>query len=516
MDRRQFIASSSLVAFHAGTSSALNLVSQDSATTSRDDALREKLSRDSLRPQYHLLPQAGFLGDPCAPRFFQGQYHTFFHGSFGGRGWHHAMSPDLIHWKHMPIALAPTSGSYDSYGTFTGSVLPSTEVASVVYSGVTRVPPVQETIRNEGLREVACIATSTDADLRTWKKLNKPVIDGPPPGLRVTGFRDPFSWKDGDTWYIGVGSGFSQLGGVVLLYRSTDGRQWEYVHPLARGTWNGESSSNPVPSGEMWECPDFFPLGDKHVLIYSSEHTTFWQVGSFDKRDLRFLPERGGLLDNGAYYAPKSMLDGRNRRILWGWVQETRPEEAIKAAGWAGSMSLPRVLTLGKDNELQMEVAAEFTSLRIGTVTINQPQNATELSNALSRAAIRERAGEIHCTFKASESNCRLELQLSVNSHLVSLLSITFQSTNGRPSVSIGNKTLSLNPDREGISSLHIWIDGSIIETFLDKRQAITTRCYAFPEDSGEIQVAWAGPVDLLKSMVISSIKPISDDRLTT
>jgi beta-fructofuranosidase len=515
MDRRKFIASSALVAFHAGTSSALNLVSQDSAGQSPDQALREKLSRDPLRPQYHLLPQTGFLGDPCAPRFFQGNYHAFFHGSFGGRGWHHAMSPDLIHWKHLPIALAPTPDSYDSYGTFTGSILPGTQDASVIYTGVTRVPAAQETIRNEGLREVQCIATSNDADLRSWKKLDKPVIDGPPPGLAVTGFRDPFSWKDGDTWYIGVGSGFSQLGGAVLLYRSTDGRQWEYLHPLARGTWNGESSSNPVPSGEMWECPDFFPLGDKYVLLYSSEHTTFWQVGTFDKRELRFVPERGGLLDNGAYYAPKSMVDGRNRRILWGWVQETRPEEAIKAAGWAGSMSLPRVLTLGEGNALQMEVAEEFTSLRYGTITINQPQDADKLSDALSRAPIRGRAGEILCTFKAGGSNCGMQLQLGGTSNQVSLLSITFQNTNNRPSVSIGDKTLSLNPDPEGNSSIHIWIDGSIIEAFVDKRQAVTTRCYASPEDSGEILVAWKGPVDVLKSMVISSIRPISGDRLT-
>ena len=190
MDRRKFILSSALVALHSRSSSALKNVLQTDAAIP-EQTLRDQLMRDPLRPQYHLLPQAGRVGDPCAPLFYRGQHHVFFHGSFGGGGWQHAISPDLIHWRHLPIALSRTPDSYDSRGTFTGSFLPGTEGASIVYTGVTVVPTEQETIRNEGLREVQCIATSTDADLRSWHKLDKPVIEGPPPGVKITGFRDP-------------------------------------------------------------------------------------------------------------------------------------------------------------------------------------------------------------------------------------------------------------------------------------------------------------------------------------
>ena len=62
----------------------------------------------------------------------------------------------------------------------------------------------------------------------------------------------------------------------------------------------------------------------------------------------------------------------------------------------------------------------------------------------------------------------------------------------------------------------HLWIDGSIIETFIDGKQAITTRYYGAPDEIGEIRVVWNGPVTSLKSMTISEIKPISSDRLTT
>lgn len=515
MDRRKFILSSAALALHNELSSALGKALQSGIATP-DQMLRERLMRDPLRPQYHLLPQAGFVGDPCAPRFFRGQYHVFYHGSFGGGGWHHAMSPDLVHWSHLPIALVRTPGSFDAYGTFTGSVLPGGNGASVIYTGVTKVPAEQETIRNEGLREVQCIATSTDADLRTWHKLEEPVIEGPPPGVKITGFRDPFSWKEGDTWFIGVGSGFSQTGGAVLLYRSKDTRHWEYLHPLAQGTWNGEASSNPVPSGEMWECPDFFPLGEKHVLIYSTEHTTFWEVGTFDKRELRFHSERKGRLDHGAYYAPKSMLDGKMRRVLWGWVQETRSKEALDAAGWAGCISLPRVLTLGTNSELQMEVASEFAQLRTGTGKIERPHEYSELRQWLAQAVIQGRAGEIICSFKVGQSSCGLQLRLGPKEDSDSLLTIAYDGANDQPIVTVGDKVMPLSPDSDGFSTLHIWIDGSVIETFVDKRRAITARCYPTANELAEIHVGWTGAVDSLKSLMLSGIKQISDDRLTS
>jgi beta-fructofuranosidase len=516
MDRRTFLLSSALSSLHLGTPSGLKWALLD-ASANLQEELRARLAHDPLRPQYHLLPQAGFLGDPCAPRFFHGQYHAFFHGNFGGRGWQHAVSPDLIHWQHMPIALSPAENSYDSYGTFTGSVLPGEYGASIIYTGVTKVPREQETIRNEGLKEVQCVATSSDPDLRTWHKLDKPVIEAPPAGKKITGFRDPFSWTEGDTWYVGVGSGFEHEGGAVLLYRSKDARHWEYLHPLTQGTWNGQSFSNPVPSGEMWECPDFFALGEKHVLLYSTEHKTFWEIGTFDRHELHFHSESKGLLDHGAYYAPKSMLDGQGRRILWGWVQETRSSEEIKAAGWAGAMSLPRVLTVGSNNELQMEVAPELAKLRQNTVSITRPRNADELNDRMSTAIIRNRSGEVFCSFKAGEHACGLELRIGSTSESKPILTLSYAGKPGSSdSVMIGGKSIPLNPDSERVSNIHLWVDGSIIEIFIDSKQVLTMRSYLDNAESAGLKVLWSGAAEALVNLTVSSIIPISGNRLTT
>jgi len=168
----------------------------------------------------------------------------------------------------MPTAASPGS-AVDDRGT-----------ATILYTGVKTAWPQFATLRDgtHTFREVQCLATCDDPLLRTWTKRKTPVIE-PPPDPELTGFRDPFLWRDGDSWYLGVASGIRKQGGKVLLYRSRDLRRWEYLHPLASGQWTEKENVNPVDSGEMWECPDFFPLGSKHVLLYSTAGTAAWETG---------------------------------------------------------------------------------------------------------------------------------------------------------------------------------------------------------------------------------------------
>jgi beta-fructofuranosidase len=514
MNRRNFLASSlaSSALCAIATKPALAEALKQLPTTSGDltPELREKLRKDPFRPQFHLLPRANWMNDPCAPRFHRGQYHMFFQYNpnaavWGDMHWNHATSPDLIHWKHEPLALAPTPGSYDAFGCFTGSVLPGMAVPTILYTGVTKSSP--ETIRGEGLREVQCMATSTDPDLLVWKKLDKPVIPSPPTGLSVTGFRDPCPWKDGDVWYLGIGSGFNKVGGAVLLYRSSDGHNWEYLHPLAQGKWNGGTMSNPVDTGEMWECPDFFPLGGKHVLLYSVERKVFWEVGVFDMSDLKFHSETKGMLDHGYYYAMKSMVDEKGRRILWGWVEESRTAEQCLAAGWAGAMALPRVLRLGADNQLRMDVPPEFISLKHHLLSVA----GEGCAKILAKTPIRDRAGHLEFQFKATDAMCGLELRPGAEA---ALFAIKYDGGKDKSSVIVGSKTLALSPDSDGISTIHLWIDGSVIEVFVDSKEATTAR--DFTPSPADIQLAWTGSEEALKSISVSNVTPISDDRLTS
>src|SRR5271166_1953251 len=141
MNRRRLLAgsaaASALYVMRCPISLALGeALQQNTPHGQTAEALREKLMRDPLRPQFHLLPRANWMNDPCAPRFYGGQYHMFFQYNpnaavWGDMHWNHAVSPDLIHWKHLPIALAPTADSFDSFGIFTGSVLPGMDFPTV-------------------------------------------------------------------------------------------------------------------------------------------------------------------------------------------------------------------------------------------------------------------------------------------------------------------------------------------------------------------------------------------------
>jgi beta-fructofuranosidase len=317
---------------------------------------RTLLAHEPHRPQYHFLPPANWMNDPNGLIQWNGRFHLFYQYNphapvWGTIHWGHAMSDDLVHWKDLPIALAPTPGSVDEYGVFSGCAVDNGGVPTLIYTGV-RKPA-------DGPRiELPCLATSSDPDLRSWDKHPaNPVISAPPDNLDVLGFRDHSVWREGDSWFQLIGSGIRDVGGTALLYRSPDLVHWEYLGPLCIG--------NPVETGRMWECPDLFRLGERHVLMVSPIplRKTLYFSGHY--RQHRFTPEYQGVVDDGGYfYAPQSFTDDQSRRIMFGWLWEGRDEAAQRAGGWAGVMSLPRVLSARSDGRLGMEPAPEIARLR--------------------------------------------------------------------------------------------------------------------------------------------------------
>jgi len=95
---------------------SLNTLSQPmpSALDLAQRALHDGASRvvDDYRPGYHIAPPAGWMNDPNGVVYFRGEYHVFyqhypFEAKWGPMYWGHAKSADLVHWQHLPIALAP-------------------------------------------------------------------------------------------------------------------------------------------------------------------------------------------------------------------------------------------------------------------------------------------------------------------------------------------------------------------------------------------------------------------------
>ena len=109
--------------------------------TERHEAPPEQLGQDPQRPGYHFLPPANWLNDPNGLMYWQGEYHLFYqYNPYGPRHrtihWGHAVSTDLVFWQHLPLALAPTPGSPDEDGCWSGCAINDQGVPTLIYTGL--------------------------------------------------------------------------------------------------------------------------------------------------------------------------------------------------------------------------------------------------------------------------------------------------------------------------------------------------------------------------------------------
>ena len=515
IDRRKFVTAI------LGTTAVSSLCALSRSIELDESKLARRLATDPNRPQFHLLPAAKWMNDPNGPIYWNDNYHMFYqynpNGAFwGDMHWGHAVSKDMIHWRHLPIALSPTPGGPDAAGCFTGTAAVRDGQVVMMYTGVHAVPENQATIRDgaHSLRETQCLAIASDPDLTTWTKLSSPVIASPPPGMEVNGFRDPSPWKLGDWWYMVLGSGIEGEGGAVLLYRSKDLRSWDYVHILASRSQNGAGELAPFDPWEVWECPEFFALGDKHVLICSTGGKAYWQSGVLDAQSMRFDAEQGGILDYGSFYAPKSQLDKSGNRILWGWIQEARPLEEYKAAGWAGLLSLPRVLSLGSNGRLKTSVAAEVNMLRNRGESLHLTDDESKNRQQINAMRIEDCCGEILCTARRSKEPFELTLRRA-SANESPWLTLKYDPLHP-DQIFLDDRPISLALHAHECIEIHVYADSSVLEVLVNQQAAWTKRFYYAGAARKDLLLEWSGKTAEILSLTVWQMSSISADRLTT
>ncbi|KQN54368.1 glycoside hydrolase family 32 protein [Erwinia sp. Leaf53] len=313
-------------------------------------------------PHYHLAARAGWMNDPNGLVWFDGWYHAFYQHhpysvQWGPMHWGHARSRDLLHWEHLPVALAP-EGPEDKDGCFSGSAVVNGDELALIYTGHKFHGDASS---EDNLYQVQCLATSRDG---VHFSRQGQVLDTP---AGMHHFRDPKVWRQDGAWWMVVGARDGDIG-QVRLYRSADLREWQDAGVLAVA---GEGQ------GFMWECPDFFTLNDKQMLMFSPQGMA---ADGYARRNLyqsgclvgHWLPgepfaQQGAFqeLDRGHdFYAPQSFLTPDGRRIIIGWLAMWESPMPEQQDGWAGMLSLPRELSLTADNRVQMRPAGEVEAMR--------------------------------------------------------------------------------------------------------------------------------------------------------
>ena len=311
-----------------------------------------EISADA-RPVFHMTPQIGWTNDPNGFSYYKGQYHLFYQSNpydtvWNAMHWGHVVSTDLLHWQYLPCAMAPDE-PYDSFGVFSGTAVELPDGKQLLmYTGV----------RKEGgdLREevqTQCVAIGDGLDYHKYE--GNPVIDVTklPEGLSRNDFRDPKIWRDSDgTYRCVVGTCRENRSGVIVQYCSKDALHWEFESILIE---------NNERFGLMWECPDYFVMDGKQVLLCSPQdmlpegfefrngNGTLCLIGHTDEGKKHFTYEHSQAIDNGIdFYAPQTLMAPDGRRIMIAWMQnwDSCDQQGAKERKWFGQMTLPRELTI--------------------------------------------------------------------------------------------------------------------------------------------------------------------------
>lgn len=325
---------------------------------------------NSLKPSFHVSPLIGWMNDPNGFSEYNGKFHLFYQyypydSVWGSMHWDHQTTTDFVKWNHEKVALAPDQ-DYDRDGCFSGTAITEGDTHYLVYTSV--VPGAQN----------QSVAYSTDGVIYQKNPEKNPILTGRdlPAGFSNADFRDPSIFKRGDKYYLLAGNADNQGNKQIICFSSdsiTEG--WEYLGVTLSRT----------NVGGIFECPDFITIDEKDVLIaspqrigrsndyeYQNSDSCVYKIGTFNARNGRFLYQGSSTLeefDKGfSFYAPQTMTTSDGRAILTAWMKSWGESNITRADGWAGSMVLPRELTI-KDDHIYQAPVRELSNYFVSNVT---------------------------------------------------------------------------------------------------------------------------------------------------
>ncbi|MFF3918162.1 glycoside hydrolase family 32 protein [Streptomyces sp. NPDC001852] len=441
---------------------------------------------DPIAPRFRVRPPAGWINDPNGPFHWRGRHHLFYQHNpvapvHANVHWGHVSSPDLVSWEHHPIALTPTPGGPDEAGCWSGCVVDDGGVPTAVYTGVDHT--------HTGLGSICLARAAAPADdrLLEWRPLPEPVVTAPPAGLDVVMFRDPFLFRhSGRRWAL-VGAGHADGTPSVLLYDCEELAAWRFAGVLLDG-------HDPVAAGAFgdkavgWECPQLLRTsGDEHVLVVSlwdgAPCSAAYLTGRLEADGtggLTFTARTADRLDHGRdFYAPAVRQDD-DRALMWGWSWEARETSEVLAAGWAGTLTAPRVVDVRPDGSLRVTPAPELELLRAPAPFATAPGRVPlPVSYDLTVTAHGRTAVTL---LRAADRALTVRLDPAAGTVVL--------DRGGRPRRGAeGPAPVTVRVPPGPALGVRVLVDGSLLELFVGERATVTERVYRRPDDVAELEV---------------------------
>lgn len=491
----------------------------------------ESVSYDELyRPQHHFTPINNWMNDPNGLVYHKGEYHLFYqHNPFGNTwghmSWGHAVSDDLVHWEHLPLALKEENNIMIFSGSAVVDHNNTTDFGTednpplvAIYTGhhTDSEPPIQD----------QRIAYSLDEG-RTWTKYQgNPVIDG------TEDFRDPkVVWHESSKkWVMVVALSAEQ---VVQFYGSKDLKEWELL---------SEFGPAGAADGILWECPDLFELqvdGDstqsRWVLQVDVNPGAVaggsggqYFVGYFDGQSFTEDPSTQGQtlwVDYGRdFYAVQSFSDipAEDGRRLWlAWMNNWDYANRIPTDPWRSAMSVPRQvgLTLTDNGYRVIQTPlAELQSLRASHTELQDIEILPGSSKPLDfigkeyELVVELNAGDAQTFGLKVRKGGDEETVIGYDTGKKEFFADRTRSGNvafDSLFASIQQAPMSLNNNK---IRLHLFVDRSSIEVFTDEgKVAITDRIFPSDKSTG-VELFSEGGTAILVSLDIWELDSIWQD----
>lgn len=420
---------------------------------------------DKTRPEYHFHAPAQWMDDPNGIIYHNGYYHMMYSlnpdtdkwragmvyktGSSvwktserdwtgGITVWGHARSRDLIHWEHLPIALYPDTDHGEYYIWFGCTAINDENTPVAIYTSIGYED------RNPTNSAVQFIAFGDD-DLIRWKpgyRVNPIMTESLHHGVKIREWRDPFLFRqNGKSYLILGGKEDAEQGGdaVVLLYEAENKAftSWKYKGVLFQYPNRGLRSI---------ECPNLVRIGGRWVLFLSPHGPVEYFVGDLDAEKCTFRWNKRGYVDRSThFYATNVLTDDKQRVLLWGAVEGFR-----NTSGWNGINSLPREISLSESGALLQTVPKELQTLRASLPIELESGGQITLEKATAELIVRISHGSYGKLLIGADSVEIMADQLKAEDH-----SISFQ--------------------KDGDHILHIFVDKSMAEIFVDAAECFTT-----------------------------------------
>jgi len=454
---------------------------------------------EPYRPQFHFTPEEKWMNDPNGLVYHKGVYHLFYQYYpedivWGPMHWGHAISKDMLHWEHKPIALYPDENGYIFSGSAVVDVDNTSGFGTAENPALVAIFTYHDMVGEQNGKmdfQTQGIAYSLDNG-DTWTKYEKnPVVSN----TEVSDFRDPkvFWNQKEELWTMLLAAGDH-----LQIWNSPNLKEWEQVSEFGR---------DQGAHGGVWECPDLFPLQvagsdeTKWVLLISINpgapnggNGTQYFIGDFDGKTFTSSQKENRWLDLGRdNYAGVTYNNTPNgERIFIGWMSNWDYARDTPTEQWRSASTVPRTLSLSKINgqyEMLNYPLSNFESLVDSSVAAKdivvpsgEVYQVNLTTNNQSEIRFTTTARDFVLSLKNGKKDS-LAIAMDGKNNILYFDRRTSGLTDFKDNFAPGVQEMPIGNLPEGEIEIRVLLDASSIELFVNQGQYVMTN-QIFPRDS--------------------------------